>query len=187
MTKSRTETLILVLMAIVILLMVAIAGMFFRMTQLQREVLAAIEPFQMMKGPKGPEVGTQAPDFTLPDTEGRLVGLAGLAGQRVLLAFSSTQCPGCTEMYPHLKAFSEGHQDIRVTMVSRGTVEENHRLVEEQGFAFPVLTWEDAVAGEYQVPGTPFFYAIDEEGVIVNAGFANTLEQIEALVVGGRR
>jgi len=66
-------------------------------------------------------------------------------------------------------------------MISRGTTDENRQLVEEQGFGFPVLTWQDTVAREYQVPGTPFFYVIDREGVIVNAGFAGTLEQLEAL------
>jgi len=182
MTQSRTETLILILMVIVILLMVAIASLFLRMTQLQRGVLTALGSFQVAGGPKGLEIGTQAPDFALADTEGQTVTLANLTGEQVLLAFSSTQCSACIAMYSQLKAFSEGDQNIRVVMVSRGTVEENHRLVEEQGFAFRVLTWEDAVASEYQVPGTPFFYVIDEEGVIINRGFGNSLGQLEKLV-----
>ena len=49
----------------------------------------------------------------------------------------------------------------------------------------PVSGWDDEVRGDYQVPGTPFFYVIDGEGVIANAGFAGTLEQLEALVEGG--
>lgn len=101
--QSRTETLILMLMTIVILLMVAIAGLFFRMTQLQREVLFALESFQVVSRPQGLEIGTQVPDFTLIDTEGQTISLADLAGQKVLLAFSSIHCPACTEMYPYLK------------------------------------------------------------------------------------
>ncbi|MBC8254987.1 MAG: hypothetical protein H8E35_13320 [Ardenticatenia bacterium] len=72
-------------------------------------------------------------------------------------------------------------------MISRGPVEENRQLVEEQGFDFPVLAWDDAVARDYQVPGTPFFYVIDREGMIANTGFAGTLEQLEVLVEGGGR
>ncbi len=185
MSQSRTETLLLLLMGIVLLLMVAIAGLFLRMTQLQRQVLAALEPFQQMSGPEGLKAGTQAPAFALTDTEGRMMSLTDWAGQKVLLAFSSTQCPACKAMYPHLKAFSEGNQDIRVVMVSRGSVEENRQLAEAQGFGFPVLNWEDAVAGDYQVPGTPFFYVLDGQGVIVNAGFASTLAQLETLVEAG--
>jgi hypothetical protein len=37
---------------------------------------------------------------------------------------------------------------------------------------------------DYQVPGTPFFYVIDGKGIIANAGFANTLKQLETLVKG---
>lgn len=184
MTQSRTEMLLLMVMAIVILLMVAVAGLFFRMTQLQDEVLAALEPFQVMRGPEGLETGTQAPAFTLTNTEGQKISLTDLMTQRILLSFSSTHCPACAEMYPHLEALSEGRQEISVVMVSRGTAEENRRLVEEQDFDFPVLTWEDAVANEYQVPGTPFFYMIDKHGIIVNKGFANSLQQLEELTKG---
>ena len=54
-----------------------------------------------------------------------------------------------------------------------------------KSFAFPVLSasgWDDPVMLEYAVPGTPFFYVIDEAGLIANADFATTLEQMEALV-----
>jgi len=49
-----------------------------------------------------------------------------------------------------------------------------------------VLAWDDAVARDYLVPGTPFFYVIDGAGVIANVGFAGTLKQLEALVEGDR-
>ena len=73
-------------------------------------------------------------------------------------------------------------------MISQGSVEENRQLVQDQGFAFPVLPasgWDDTVMVDYQVPGTPFFYVIDEEGLVANADFANTLEQLKALVGSG--
>jgi len=182
MSQSRTETLLLLLMAIVILLMVAIGGLFFRMTRLQREVLAALQPFQAVESPEGLAVGSRAPAFTLTDTDGQEVSLADWSGERVLLVFSSPHCPACREMYPHLKAFSESRRDIQVVMISNGTAEENRQLAAEQGFDFPVLGWEDGVAGEYRVPGTPFFYVIDGEGVIVSEGVASSLEQLEELV-----
>jgi len=187
MAESKTNVLILLLMGIVILLMVAIIGLFLRMNQLQSQVLAALGSLQAMRMPEGLEIGMKAPDFTLPDTSGQMVSLDDFAGQRVLLAFSSTQCPGCIETWPHLRAFSGREKDVQVVMISRGSAEENRRLAEEQGFDFPVLSWDDAVARDYQVPGTPFFYVIDENGVIANADFANTLEQMEALVEGSGR
>ncbi|RLC83903.1 MAG: hypothetical protein DRI37_09675 [Chloroflexi bacterium] len=185
--ESKLPTvLLLMLMGIVILLMVAIMGLFWRMNQLQQTVLAALaaSPVGMPEQEMGLEIGTQAPDFTLPDASGSMVSLEDFAGQKVLLACSSTHCPACQEIYPHLRAFSESREDVQVVLISQSSVAENRQLVEEQGFAFPVLMWDDAVAQNYQVPGTPFCYVVDGEGMIANAGFANTLEALEALVKG---
>jgi methylamine dehydrogenase accessory protein MauD len=187
LSPSRTETLILILMSIVILLMVAIAGLFVRVTQLQRQMQGAIVPREVGSEPdEGLELDARAPDFELVDVEGRTISLVDLAGQMVLLTFSSTHCPGCKEMYPRLKAFKD-NQDILVVMISHGTVEENRQLVKEQGFDFTVLTWKDAIVREYQVPMTPFFYLIDEKGVIVSKGSTDSLGQWETLLeIGGR-
>ena len=181
--------LLLMLMTIVILLMVAIVGLFLRMNQLQREVLVVLASSPMgAPEERGLGIGTEAPDFALRDTNGAMVSLGDFAGQKVLLAFSSTHCSACKEIYPHLRAFSESREDVQVMMISRGSAEESRQLVQAQGFAFPVLPvldWDAPVMLDYQVPGTPFFYVIDGEGVIANAGFANTLGQLEALVEGG--
>jgi hypothetical protein len=126
--ESKLPTvLLLMLMGIVILLMVAIIGLFIKMNQLQREVLGALAPLQTgaTAANTGLGVGTSAPSFALPDNDGVMVSLEGSA-------------------------------------------EENRQLVEAQGFAFPVLARDDGVAQGYQVPGTPFFYVIDGEGMIVN-------------------
>ncbi|MCX7681106.1 MAG: TlpA family protein disulfide reductase [Anaerolineae bacterium] len=183
----ENTVLLLMLMGIVILLMVAIIGLFVRMNQLQQTILEVLTVPHTGAADRetGLEVGTEAPDFTLTTTTGTPLSLHNLSGETVLLLFASPHCPACVAVYPHIKAFSTDHGDVRVVMVSRGSAEENRTLVEEQGFEFPVLTWEDTVAQAYEVPGTPFFYVVDEVGVIVNKGFANTREQLEALVEGG--
>ena len=44
-----------------------------------------------------PQVGDQAPDFTLPDQHGNPVSLSGLRGQTVVLYFyPKADTPGCT-------------------------------------------------------------------------------------------
>lgn len=93
-----------------------------------------------------------------------------------------TTCPACQQTYPHLKAFSEARRDIQVVMISRGTAVENQRMVTEQGFTFPVLVWDDAVAQQYQAPGTPFFVVVDEQGIVVAADVANTQDALNRLV-----
>jgi len=98
----------------------------------------------------------------------------------------SIRCRTCAEVWPHLKTFNQREGDVQVVMISRGSAEENRQLMEEQGFDFPVLAGDDAIARDYQVPGTPFFYVIDGEGMIASASFAGILEQLEALVAGSK-
>jgi len=101
MTESKTDVLLLMLMGVVILLMAAIIGLFLRMNQLQRTVLRTLASSRVAAPEeRGLGIGTEAPDFALPDTNGATVSLADFAGQRVLLVFSSTHCSACTEMYP---------------------------------------------------------------------------------------
>jgi len=187
--ETRLEVLLLLLMGIVILLMVAIIGLFLRMNKLELAVLGTLASSQTERPGQemGLEIGELSPDFTLLDTEGSTVSLRDFEGRRILLAFSSTQCPACTKMYLHLKTFSESQQDVQTLMISLGPANENQQLAQAQGFSFPVLpvlTWDDPVIQDYRVPGTPFFYLIDDETVIVGAGFAGTLQQLEVLVNG---
>ncbi len=181
MNETKTNVLLLMLMGIVILLMVTIIGLFIRMNQLQNNVVAALEFLGAVSEPPGLEKGTKAPEFSLPDVRGQTVTLGDFAGQGVLLVFSSTRCPACAELSPNLKTFSEEMDEMQVVMISRGSVEENQQLVEEQGFGFPVLIWDDGVARDYKVPGTPFLYVINESGVVVSRGFANSLGQLKKL------
>ena len=186
MTDTRANTLLLMLMAIIILLMIAIAGLFLRMNQLQELMLASVS--EIRPGTPSQELGlpagTPAPDFTLRDLSGKPVSLSDFAGKPLLLAFSSTSCSACQQTYPQLQAFSNQQRDLQIVMISRGTLDENQDMVAKQEFAFVVLGWEDAVAKAYQVPGTPFFVAVDGQGVIRANGFANTQAELDRLAGG---
>ncbi|MGC8947585.1 MAG: TlpA family protein disulfide reductase [Anaerolineae bacterium] len=179
------EVLLLLLTGIVLLLMVALIGLFLRMEQLQREVLAALAPLRQAREPSGLPPGMKAPAFALPDLSGQSVSLDALAGQGVLLVFASPRCPACREMYPHLGTFARKHPEVAVVMVSLGSGEENREVAREQGFAFPVLEGDEEVMTAYRVPGVPYFYVLDGEGVILRSGFAVREEEIAALVAGG--
>jgi len=183
MSTDKTDKLLLMLMSIVILLLVMNLGLFLRMNQLQSQVIQALQSFQR---PTGLTAGTQAPPFSLADVNGKTVSLQDFSGQRVLLAFSATACPACQQMYPALRRFHESHPDIALLMISRGSSEENRRLVQNEGLTFPILAWEDDVVKAYQVPGTPYFYVVDDQGVIAAQGFANSLEQLEEMVKADR-
>jgi peroxiredoxin len=90
---------------------------------------------------EGLKPGTPAPTFSLPDVHGRTVSFQEYRGRRVLLVFSDPQCGPCNSLAPDLFTLYKEHHDARpaLVVISRGSMEENHRMAEEYGFKFPVL------------------------------------------------
>ena len=188
--ETKTNILLSTLTTIMILLMLAIAGLFIRMNQLQNNIVALLSSQGLGGQEIGLPVGSQAPDLTLTDVNGETITLRDFRGDWVLLGFSSITCPVCDTMYPHLRAFSESRDNLQIVLVSKGSTEENQEMVRQQGFLFPVLTLRDEdveIVEEYQVPGTPFFYLIDQEGIIQSVGFVNTREHLQQLVDGSTK
>lgn len=185
---KQTNTLLQMLMGIVILLMIAIAGLFLRMIQLQQAVIKAMSPLQgqildtNIAQSMGIKIGAKAPGFSLLDLQGNNTTFDSFEGQEVLLAFSSTHCPACKVMYPHIKTFSEQHKTVQVIMISLGSVEESQAIVAEYSLSFPVLLWSDEVAEAYRVSGVPFFFYIDAESMIMNKGSASTADALASLI-----
>jgi peroxiredoxin len=187
--NNKIEILLLMLTGVVVLLLITNIGLFLRMNDLQQKVIGALALSQNLAGTRpvgdssmGLKPGTESHDFDLLNTSGKTVSLRSFSGRKVLLAFFSTECSKCIQTYPVIKSFSEKRNDIQVIMILRGSSEKNRQVAQEQGFSFPVLEWNDSVAGEYQVPGTPFYYVIDGEGLIANAGFAGSAEELDLLV-----
>ncbi|WP_322508315.1 peroxiredoxin family protein [Anaerolinea sp.] len=174
------------LMGTIFLLFIAVAGLFIRVNQLQNQILVLMEYFPVDAGQNsGLSIDTNAPDFTLPNTDGKYFSLHDFLGQKILLGFSSIDCPYCKKMYPELRSFSKKSSNLQIVLISRGTLKENQELVQEQQFNFPILTLEQGnseIGKNFQVPGTPFFYVIDEVGKICSKGFANTEEHLEELI-----
>lgn len=112
-------------------------------------------------------VGSEAPDFELPDLLGTNRRLSDYKGRRVLLVFFSPHCGHCVQMAPDLAALPLG--DPLPIVVSSGSVEDNKRFVEEHHIIGPVLLQQgNEVGGGYQSSGTPMGYLIDAEGKIAS-------------------
>ena len=132
------------------------------------------------------EVGTKAPEFSLPDQDGVMRSLSDWRGQKVVLYFyPKDMTSGCTsqacsfgEMYPQFR-----EKGAVVVGVSKDTVESHKRFQEKHGLPFTLLAdpeMEVLKAYEVLVEGLTktgrisrkvvrTTYLIDEEGVIVRA------------------
>ncbi len=102
-----------------------------------------------------PEAGEPAPDFTLPDGDGRLVHLADLRGKRVILYFyPRDDTPGCTaEACGFRDTWQEfGEDGVLVFGVSRDTARSHQKFARKHALPFALLSDEDgAVAQRYGV------------------------------------
>jgi peroxiredoxin Q/BCP len=108
------------------------------------------------------EEGAQAPDFTLPDQDGREVSLSDFAGRTVVLYFyPKANTPGCTTQACGIRDHSADYErtGAAVLGVSPDPVSEVKQFHGAQGLNFTLLADEDhAVCDLYGVWGEKSMY-----------------------------
>lgn len=128
------------------------------------------------------EVGTKAPDFTLPNADGISVSLADFAGKRVVLYFyPRDNTPGCTrQACAFAGAFEAFKQmDAVVIGISKDSVASHKKFAEKFNLPFillsdPELTaiqaygvWQEKkLYGKVSMGVVRSTFIIDENGVI---------------------
>ena len=131
------------------------------------------------------EVGTQAPDFTLPDQDGQMHSLKEYRGQKVVLYFyPKDNTPGCSrqasgfgELYPQ---FTE--KGAVVLGVSKDSVASHKKFQEKYNLPFTLLSdpektviqaydvWKEKKSfGKTYMGVVRTTYLIDEDGMIVKS------------------
>ena len=131
------------------------------------------------------EVGTKAPDFTLPDQNGNVHSLSDYRGKKVILYFyPKDNTPGCTkqacgfaERYPK---FTE--KGAVILGISKDSVASHKKFEEKYGLPFTLLADPDLVViqaydvwkekmnyGKVSMGVVRTTYLIDEEGKIAKA------------------
>lgn len=121
--------------------------------------------------PEALPLGSEAPDFELPDLRGGPRKLADFRGRDVLLIFFNPQCGFCTKMADDLAALPVDESSNRPVplVVTTGDANENRKLVEHHGIRCTVLLQEEMkVASKFRAQGTPMGYWIDKEGRIAS-------------------
>ena len=131
------------------------------------------------------EIGTKAPEFTLPDQNGEMKSLADFRGKKVVLYFyPKDMTSGCTKQ---ACAFSELYPQFRekgavVLGVSKDTVASHKKFEEKYGLAFTLLAdperkvieaydvWKEKKNyGKVSMGVVRTTYLIDENGIIIRA------------------
>lgn len=141
------------------------------------------------------EIGTKAPDFTLPDQNGVSHSLSDYRGKKVILYFyPKDQTAGCTkeacsfrDRYPQIT-----EKGAVVIGISKDSVKSHKNFEEKQSLPFTLLSDEDTaviqmydVWKEKKMAGRTYMgivrstYLIDEEGVIIK-----TYDKVKTAVHG---
>lgn len=123
-----------------------------------------------------PQVGAQAPDFTLQTLQGETLSISDLQGQVILVNFWATWCGPCRLEMPAIQARFESTELAVLAVNFDEPPEQVQAFVDELGLSFTTLL---DPGGEiqllYQVRGYPTTYFVDEEGTIkiLHIGFMN--------------
>ena len=131
------------------------------------------------------EIGTKAPEFSLPDENGEIRNLSDYKGKKLILYFyPRDNTPGCTkqacgfaDLYPQ---FSE--KDVEIVGISKDSVASHKKFKEKYSLPFTILSdtelqtiqaydvWkEKKLYGKTSMGIVRTTYLIDENGVIRKA------------------
>lgn len=128
------------------------------------------------------EIGTLAPDFTLPDTEGKMLSRDHFKGKKGLLVmFLSNHCPFVKHIRHELRNVAEEYQnkDVGVVAIMSNNVQTHPEdspakmaeEVENIGYTFPYLYDEtQLVARAYRAACTPDLYLFNSDFKLVYRG-----------------
>ena len=133
--------------------------------------------FDLFSGKSAIEVGQKAPDFELPDAEGKRVRLADFKGKKavVLYFYPKDDTPGCTKEACSFRDSYEDFQDAGAEVIGVSSDSATSHAKFAKRYKLPFTLLSDAkgeVRKKYGVPSTMGLmpgrvtYVIDKRGVV---------------------
>ena len=128
------------------------------------------------------EQGTKAPDFTLPDKDGKNVSLSDFLGKKVVLYFyPKDNTPGCTRQACAFAAAYDGFKEknVEVIGISKDSIASHVKFAEKYNLSFTLLSdselevikaygvWQEKkLYGKVSMGVVRTTYIIDENGFV---------------------
>ncbi len=120
-----------------------------------------------------PVPGSEAPDFTMQNLQGKDVKLSSLRGRPVMINFWATWCPPCRSEIPTIaQMYNDTHHDGLYEIVGVATQSDRSTIEafsKEFGMNFPLISDADGKATTlYHVLPIPTTFFIDKDGIVRN-------------------
>ena len=123
------------------------------------------------------KVGNQIPNFTLPDTTGKLISIEDFRGQYVLIDFWASWCGPCRRENPNIVSAYNKFQDRGFTVLGVSLDKERDswlKAIKKDELEWTQLSdlkgWNNEVAELFGIRSIPFSILIDPQGNVVAKG-----------------
>jgi len=139
----------------------------------RKEIAGIRNSFEAQAGKAG-WVGKQAPEISLPDTEGRFISLSSYKGKYVLVDFWASWCGPCRHENPNVvEAFNKfRNKNFTILGVSLDMKKEawEKAIIDDNlnwAHISDLKQWNSQVVPLYQIQGIPFNVLVDPDGKVI--------------------
>ncbi len=129
---------------------------------------------QQMSAPPERWTGKQAPDFRLPDINGKEISLSSFKGKYVLVDFWASWCAPCRGENPNVVAAYNRFKSKNFTILGVSLDQKKEaweEAIKHDGLAWSHVSdlkfWESSVVPLYGIEGIPYNVLVDPDGKVI--------------------